>query len=397
MQANGYRDLLLLYAGRALRPPVLAGALLALVLGTAIWYVSAQGSAPPDLDTFLLEGMRACHEGTERQTCLASFASDLADRYAAADVLESLAAYETSQQIFVEDCHALAHNFGRERYERTGSVSAVFAEGSPVCLAGIFHGALEGYFIEKRQGAYDLGNEETRVLVADVCEPKDSFKTEWEYGNCYHGLGHALMFFTDNDLPRALDFCSAVNFEDKRLLCYDGALMENDSAAKGVHPSAYYRADDPYYPCPILDAPYQRECYTYGIAHRFQGDTVQSAEVCRDVPSEYRLGCFFSTGLHAVMNTVDPEVIARKCESIPEEEFMAACVEGAAASLALRVTPESGVTLAFCALLDARVAGACYETGIAAIREKIADPPAREALCEAITRATYRARCLSGG
>ena len=375
---------------------MLLWAVVAAVLVSAGWYVQAQSAeARPDPAPLILERVHACHKEANKQRCLSSFAAELADSYPYQAIDAALRRYQTNDQTFVEDCHLLTHNLGRELYNRTRSVGEVFAVGSPVCLAGLFHGALEGYFIEKRQTAYDLSDEEMGTIIGEVCEPPDSFKTPWEHGNCYHGLGHALMFFTDSDLPRALRLCDWAVGHNLRQTCYDGAFMENDTSSQGVHPSVYSRADDPYYPCAELATAYQQECYSYSIAHRFQGDFNRSVELCRGVPATYRVDCFNRTGGHVVMNTVDPQAIADTCESIPEHELAAACVTGAGGALASRVGPASPVPAAFCTVLDPSFARNCYVAIVSVMRSLLSDPSDLNIVCNTIQDATYRKMCAS--
>ena len=220
---------------------------------------------------------------------------------------------------------------------------------------------MEGYFSEKRLDFAQLQENEIKKIVAETCGSREDFKTEWEYGNCYHGLGHALMFFTENDLLLSLKLCDAVDILGKREICYDGALMENEDSAKGIHPSSYFRQDDSYFPCPILESRYQERCYTYALAHRFQGDFQKSVEICRGIPSRFRLECFNRVGAHIVMAAVDPKEIASKCDSIPEFDFKKECIGGAAGSLSTRLGVDSDIPLSFCEILDEQYKNDCYQ------------------------------------
>jgi hypothetical protein len=348
------------------------------------------------LSTYVVDQIHRCHVSSGENICINALATTLLEQNSLPSILKALEAHEAIDQIFIEKCHALAHYLGQERYRETKSVSAVFSEASPVCLAGAFHGALEGYFSEQRVedfGALDTGTVTT--MVRGICEPRDNFRTPWEYGNCYHGLGHALMFFTENELQLALGFCDAVQTLNEREICYDGAFMENVESVKGVHPSTYLREDDDYYPCEVLDARYQKRCYTYSLPHRFQGDFQKSAAVCRAIPVPYRQECFNRIGIHAVMATVDPKEISAHCNSINEAPYQKECVTGAAISLSTRLGSHSPLPYALCALVEPVYAAECYRTIAYGLASRLTNGQGRQEVCRHIPE-DLKERCLAG-
>ena len=52
---------------------------------------------------------------------------------------------------------------------------------------------------------------------------------------CYHGIGHGLMFYTANDLPRSLKMCEGFDTDFSRSNCANGVFMENFNADQKLH------------------------------------------------------------------------------------------------------------------------------------------------------------------
>lgn len=146
-----------------------------------------------------------------------------------------------------DQCHGLLHTLGRKALEKTESVAQAFSvETGEICAAGYYHGVVE----------FALSTT-TKPLEA-TCE--EEAITGYAATNCHHGLGHALMVHFDYDLPAALSVCEKIITIHWRN-CANGAFMENFDPAHGT--PTWVRADDPFYPCTVLDPKFAEDCYAY--------------------------------------------------------------------------------------------------------------------------------------
>jgi len=248
---------------------------------------------------------------------------------------------------------------GQEAYRRTKNVREVFKESSYACLAGVFHGAVEGYFMEK--GLLGANDADYAKEVPNVCGKQEEYQIPQQFVECNHGMGHAVMFLTENDLIRALALCDALITLSEQELCYTGAFMANTrGTADTDHPSKYLpKPEDPLYPCPLLDHRYQGQCYSYGILESFQGSTERSTEACKLIPREYQEACFRTLGRNKTMYSADPLVLKEHCEQIPETNFQYECIKGVAYNLVIRFGPLSPLPDQFCTSVNMEAQQGC--------------------------------------
>lgn len=154
------------------------------------------------------------------------------------------------------DCHFLMHELGRVSYAGTQDLGTLFLQGDSYCLGGYYHGLLEQHF------AYHIDSGINAVLL-DVCKKID--KSKLLASECYHGVGHALMYITKNDLMLSLKQCDFFPDEKQQYLCYFGAFMENSYAHMPEYhgEKKYVRSDDLLYPCTAVEEKYKLACYAF--------------------------------------------------------------------------------------------------------------------------------------
>ncbi len=95
-------------------------------------------------------------------------------------------------------CHDLVHEVGREAYKKYGDFSEAMKYQDEVCNSGFLHGIIEARFSESDDVFADM-----RTMCDQY--PPESYLS-WQ---CYHGVGHGVMYYTANDLPRSLEMCDA--------------------------------------------------------------------------------------------------------------------------------------------------------------------------------------------
>ena len=304
--------------------------------------------------------MGECGKSKKRTQCLKNISIDFLNKFSLKEVFSVFEKNETKPEL-ISICHEEAHYLGRQEYQKQKSLSKVFSSCNHSCLGGCYHGAVEGYFIEKNIAIDGENDEAVAKEISSLCGKKSDYQTPQDLTECLHGLGHAVMFLTENELPRSLKLCDTLNTEGEQELCYTGALMANtDSVQSQDHPTNYIKADDPMYPCPILDKKYQKICYTYGVLQGFQSELDKTISICKQVPSEYAIECFQTMGRDRVYSTSDEKVMKSECDLISESQFREACYIGTVGSLVVRYGLESEKPLSYCSILDSTYKDSCY-------------------------------------
>ena len=300
----------------------------------------------PEINKFITLNMSKCGE-TKGLGCYKEIAQTLAQNFPINDVLKIFEENEKTP-IFFEKCHTTLHFLGQEEYKKLKSTSEALAVGSPVCFAGFYHGVLEEYLSES--GLVNNNTELVKVLPK-LCGSPSDFKVQKIYNECLHGLGHALMYATDDNLPESLKLCDSLSTESDRNWCYSGSFMENSTSSTNKdHPSKYLKPDDILYPCNILSKPYLNMCYTlqgFYFAELTKYDWKETGNLCLKVPPDYINSCFNSLGQSLVGFSQNPEIIKQNCLLTPEK-FQSSCVEGVVGALYERYNQAQDKIETFC-------------------------------------------------
>ncbi len=225
------------------------------------------------------------------------------------------------------NCHPLSHKVGNIALHQYGSVPNAAPEYIPTCHSGFYHGLVEEYL--NGAPSYEEG-------VANVCGKAEG-KIYFNWFQCTHGLGHGIMQFQDNELPKSLKDCDLVDPGNQaQEICYAGAFMENITTdEKTGHPAKYIKKDDPVYPCNAkeIDHKYKRACYFLVSSQilKINGWNIKEASnICATVETEFRFLCFQSLGRDVSGSTLrsTPQVI-EMCQYAKDKEDNANCFYGA--------------------------------------------------------------------
>lgn len=200
-------------------------------------------------------------------------------------VISALAPNVTDPQ-----CHQRWHVAGA----KLGSAGYSLIEVSNVpdfdgCNWGLVHGFVEG--------ALDSATRES--LAEDVeraCLPAANINRE-VYGNCRHGIGHAVWRISVPNITEALKLCSSLGENGPD--CSDGVFMSFSESASRKDPAVLAVAWDV---CKeIQDSVFQSKCYRYAGYMWWelaQGDTTKMLSNCPVGPSECGLGVGRAIGTH---------------------------------------------------------------------------------------------------
>jgi len=279
------------------------------------------------------------------------FVAALKERGAGAALLE-LRSRVASDPAVARDCHAIAHTLGHEAYETAGDFGRALGQADEICNSGFFHGVIEAHFA----GVDDVP---AAALTACAAYRADTY-LGWQ---CYHGIGHGLMFSTANDLPRVVALCEAYEDPFARRNCINGVYMENFNVERKVHPSAYLKADDPFFPCGEPGTVHKGECYLYAPTFYLSlhpGGYEDALAWCRQAEPDFRTACLNGVGGQAFKEHPDePVFVERVCRRGRSEEAEA-CIRGMA-SLAFFHYGAPGPARDLCAKLKRGSRPACLE------------------------------------
>ena len=301
-------------------------------------------------------------------------------KYGAARTMQYL--YELEDEY--GDCHQAAHSAGRFAYELSGS--SAFQSCSAECHSGCYHGATEAYF-------RDHGTSELEEDLATIC----SFElSEFVGHQCYHGVGHGLMAFTDYELFEALALCDLIPGWERS--CYSGVYMENVvgglAADQGHHTK--YLNEDPHFPCNIVSEKYKLSCYGYQSSRMmqlFNGDFSAIAQECAVVNDEYLKRCYVSMGRDVGgMNVNNVPGAIEDCMSATKGDPRNWCLRGAVQNY-FWIPEGQYEALEFCGRLSVEDEKAeCYDMIITRAPLVLLDRAGLEAFCSRVEFG-YRERC----
>jgi plastocyanin len=267
--------------------------------------------------------------------------------------LEKLRAEIKTDDALARSCHPLVHDVGHAAYEKYGDFGEAMKYQDEVCNSGYLHGIIESHF------------EQSDDVFADMktmCDPypQGSYMS-WQ---CYHGLGHGVMFYTANDLPRSLEMCDGFDSAFGRSNCANGVFMENFNADQKLHLSDYLKESDPFYPCAEQADRHKAICYIYAPTYFLslnEGDYAAALRWCEGAEAGFEPSCAYGVGTQAMKeNLNDPRLVESVCMD-GEPEQTAPCIEGMAG---LYINHHGSLEPArdLCARLEKPNRPACYDS-----------------------------------
>jgi hypothetical protein len=240
-------------------------------------------------------------------------------------------------------CHGEAHDLGRALYGLRRDVGSALRECGARCTSACMHGVVGEAF----------GRSEPAAIVASMngfCASPDM--AGYKPGNCAHGIGHALMFTSGDDLDAALNACLYFAKPGMRYYCATGAFMEiMPKRQPGTRAQLHA-------PCSSYPG-FAAACYRYrgpSMLGELGGDHEAFIRECQLQQGPTRLGCFHGLGSALTVEVLsDPSVLGRVCgRGNADEQVM--CIEGAIERLG---NADEKRAVAICSTLDGKAKGAC--------------------------------------
>jgi len=267
--------------------------------------------------------------------------------------LDRLRAEIETDDALSRSCHALVHEIGREAYREYGDVGAAMKYRDEVCNSGYLHGIIETRFSESEDVFSDM------QTMCD--EYREGGFLGWQ---CNHGLGHGVMFYTANDLPRSLEMCDALGDSFASSNCANGVFMENFNADQKLHLFEFLKEENPFYPCMNQAERHKTDCYMYAPTYFLSlhpDDYAGALQWCRGAEAGFESACAYGVGTQTMKeNLNDPGFVESTCMG-GEPEQREPCVEGMTAlyiSHSGALEPARGL----CARLEPTNRPACYGT-----------------------------------
>ena len=237
------------------------------------------------------------------------------DRLAKGKGIEEALAYvvntvalETNYKV----AHMAMHLVGHAAYMRTHDVTSALAFLPPIdpqasnflAYNGFEHGVFEQFFHEHGGSPPALMKEACAPYLSIVSpDATSSVEARILAPECFHALGHALMFTDGNDVPMSLKTCDSLEKTWMRQWCYHGVFMENYYLyIPGYLPDApkpYAHAESLLPLCNKLESRYLHECalflpWIYLEAH--QGDFSGAFKECDSLNATDRRICVARAG-----------------------------------------------------------------------------------------------------
>ncbi len=228
-------------------------------------------------------------------------------------------------------CHDEAHDLGKVIYSKVKNIGLGLRVCADRCYSGCMHGVLMEAFSSIKSDDSE-GHIEPSILKSsmnDICYSNKEMTSSYSPGDCAHGVGHALMYLTNYNIPEAIDSCKL--FEDSHMAyyCATGAYMEyvieNDEEDAKTKPFMY--------PCDSFD--YPAACARYKlvyVAFRHYNAEKKPEELlqeCKKFEGKYRIGCYHGLGnAHMSYFVTDKFKIGDICLLVDGDERWA-CIDGA--------------------------------------------------------------------
>ncbi len=271
---------------------------------------------------FLPQALRA-HEALEHESTYeeqVTYFSALQKDHDTKTALAQLRSEIKENDLLAYNCHDVAHTLGHEAFKIYADFGKAMELQDEICNSGYIHGVIEEYF-----------SETTDVFEAmkTVCSPYPAGKfTSWE---CYHGVGHGLMYYTNNNLPKAISLCEAYSGSFARGSCINGVYMENFNAGEKIHSSTFLKPDDLFYPCSDQAFGYKKDCYVYApirYLHFYPEDYVGALDWCNNAPLAYQSTCASGVGSQAMKENINaPKQVEVVCRQGKFSQIRP-CIEG---------------------------------------------------------------------
>lgn len=279
-----------------------------------------------------------CTETHDKLPCYISTARDIArqkDIFSALRYMRGVVIPATSYN----QTHIVMHTLGRESYLKTHDIAKALSYLPDKALStdyylydGYSHGLFQEFFYQNRDTS------STDELMQKACphdiplppamlnsSPNSQEEIERTAKNCYHAVGHALMYSNGNRIPEALTKCGEIKTKQENYWCLYGVFMENSYLYSPVYDD---HADRPFVSgnsmatlCLETKNAYQRSVCTKFVGRSFlarnSGDFKGAFQECKSLQKEYQPQCIAQVARLFIppLLAFDPQQMIAACKS----------------------------------------------------------------------------------
>lgn len=346
---------------------------------------------------YIRKNMKDCYAIGGSNKCYKKVADVLMKKLSIPAILNTFKEHENEEAIFAR-CHEVTHYLGRQLYHNEHVFEKSYGKCTSACWGGCYHGVLEAYFDENELNPGKADTTKLQKAILSICNTEKGKPNIRLYHECLHGIGHAMMFITDSNLPDSLGYCDVLSNIDMREDCYGGVFMENSSSSTDLSiNSKFTKESDPMYPCNILDTKYLEICYRYQSSHFVIISHHKWPEVvnlCLQVPSPYQEGCINIMGSNQVGSTQDFNIMTNNCNLVKDPKLHASCITGLTNGLAGRYAGDPTRLIKFCEVVKPEDKNICYQSLYAAITSWGTKPEEHHTFCTQIADSEYFNKCM---
>ncbi|MEX0650256.1 MAG: hypothetical protein WD200_04590 [Candidatus Andersenbacteria bacterium] len=234
--------------------------------------------------------------------------------------LEKLSQLTEKRSAVSGSCHALVHEIGHASYDRYQDVGEALYYRDEICGSGYLHGVIEGHM----RTVPDVN-----AALRTVCSP---YTDRFLRGSCYHGVGHGLMYYSNDNLPESLDRCQTYSHASDRVSCAEGVFMENFNTDQKLHPSAYLNEEDPFSLCrtQALDS-HKGVCYFYAPLYYLNahpGKYKQVFDWCQTAEESFTDACIKGASSRITKENMQNIALAERLCGGLVDEYQGSCAAG---------------------------------------------------------------------
>jgi hypothetical protein len=218
------------------------------------------------------------------------------------------------------ECHPLLHHMGHAAYDHYGSFAEAMAHQDEFCNSGFTHGIIEAAFLQSDDWL------ETMQLACPADGENTNKYRQWQ---CYHGVGHGIMYAQGRNVAKSLAGCEALPTGTATASCANGVFMEKFIV---VDHMGQRRKNTPDYTfCSTQPAKYKPDCYLYAPTAHLQKHPnayTQAFSICSQEKAYEHICAQGVAGQIMKDNIAQPTTAATICAEATRR-LRTACAQGA--------------------------------------------------------------------
>ncbi|HWY80087.1 MAG TPA: hypothetical protein VNW29_07055 [Candidatus Sulfotelmatobacter sp.] len=235
--------------------------------------------------------------------------------------LEILRVEVKTNNALSRNCHELTHEIGHIAFKKYKTFEKAIQFQDEICNSGYMHGILESYFEENKTTI-------TQAVHKICLGYKKSNYNAWE---CYHGIGHGIMFATNNNVPKSITLCKSLLNNFAYSACVNGIFMQNFTTDNFIHPTKYVSKHNYFYPC--IQQQYQdmSNCYEYApiyFLNLHANSYSQALEWCESAPYLFIASCASGVGSEMTKQNINNPMLAKIICSNGPSNVQEPCLRG---------------------------------------------------------------------